>query len=121
MLHPISILPSSIKSRLTNASNPCGACMTELGCSSSSDRGLEASAAAFVVSSYDHHQLISVPLLMKRTSSPGFADRGGSGVASVSSFSIAVSSMSVVSVPLEEVAMGEGSAISLGLLVAREE
>lgn len=36
---------------LTKASKPCGAWMTELGCSSSSDLGLEAWAAAFLVSS----------------------------------------------------------------------
>ena len=46
-----------------------------------------------------------------RTSSPGFADLGG---VAVSSFSTAVSSMSVVFVPFDEVDMGEGSA-SLGL------
>ena len=36
---------------LTNASKPCGACMTELGCSSSSDLGFRASEAALEVSS----------------------------------------------------------------------
>lgn len=43
------ILPIKI---LTNASKPWGACMTELGCSSSSDLGFNASFAAFDVSSY---------------------------------------------------------------------
>lgn len=37
---------------LTNASKPWGACMTELGCSSSSDPGFNASSAVFGVSSY---------------------------------------------------------------------
>ena len=37
------------------------------------------------------------------------------GVASLSSVSIPVSSISVVSVPLDEGAMGEGSGTSLGL------
>ena len=35
---------------LTNDSKPCGACMTELGCSSSSERGCRASLPAFSVS-----------------------------------------------------------------------
>ena len=42
-------------------------------------------------------------------------------MASVSSLSRAVSSISVVSVPLDEVAMGDGSAMSLGLFVASGE
>ena len=50
-----------------------------------------------------------------RTFSIGSVDFGGSGVGSESSFSIAVSSISVVSVPVEDVAIGEGSAMSLGL------
>ena len=49
-----------------------------------------------------------------RTFSAGSVDFGGSGVGSGSSFS---SSMSVVSVPFDEVAIGEGSAMSLGLEV----
>ena len=53
------------------------------------------------------------------TSSPGFADLGGSGVMLSSSCSCAVSS--VVSVPVEEVAIGEGSGTSLGLSDARGE
>lgn len=55
-----------------------------------------------------------------RTLSTGSVDLGGSGVGSASSFSIPVSSMSVVSVPFDafdEVAIGEGSAMSLGLEV----
>ena len=51
---------------LTNTSNPCGACMTELGCSSSSDLGLSASTAALAVSSFK----------------AGSANFGGSGVGS---------------------------------------
>lgn len=49
------------------------------------------------------------------TFSIGSVDFDGAGVGSESSFSIAVSSMSVVSVPVEDVAIGEGSAMSLGL------
>ena len=52
-----------------------------------------------------------------RTFNAGSVDFGGSGVGSASSFSIPVSSMSVVSVPFDDVAMGEGSAMSLGLEV----
>lgn len=37
---------------ITKDSNPCGAWMTELGCSSSSERGCRASLPAFSVSSY---------------------------------------------------------------------
>ena len=49
---PISEAPDELgQVNLTNASKPCGACMTELGCSSSSDRGFRASEAAFTVSS----------------------------------------------------------------------
>ena len=49
------------------------------------------------------------------TFSIGSGILGGSGAARGSSFSIPVSSISVPSVPLEEVAIGEGSAISVGL------
>lgn len=45
----------------------------------------------------------------------GGGGSGGIGVASKSSFSMPVSSMSVVSVPFEDVAIGEGSGMSLGL------
>ena len=116
--HGISPALTSAKA-LTNASNPCGACMTELGCSSSSGAGVEDSAAAVTISSYSiisiHSCLPPKPLFL--TSNPGFAGFGGSGVGTSCSFSIAVSSICVVSVPFEEVDMGEGSAISLGLLV----
>lgn len=43
------------------------------------------------------------------------------GVESKSSFSIPVSSMSVVSVPFEDVAIGEGSGMSLGLEASGED
>ena len=56
-------------------------------------------------------------LRFARTFSAGSVDFGGSGVGSASSFSIPVSSMSVVSVPFDDVAIGEGSAMSLGLEV----
>lgn len=79
--------------------------MTELGCSSSSDLGLKASTAALAVSSFKE----------------GSANFGGSGVGSGSSFSMPVSSISVVSVPFEEGAMGEGSAMSLGLEARGED
>ena len=46
-----TVLMLSLSRCLTNASNPWGACITELGCSSSSDLGLRASEAAFAVSS----------------------------------------------------------------------
>ena len=105
--------------RLTKASKPDGACITELGCSSSSDRGFEACSAAFVVSSYDVSALPSHSFDW-RTPNPGLADLGGSGVV-LSSCSCIVSSISVVSVPVEEVAIGEGSGTSLGLSDARGE
>jgi len=79
--------------------------MTELGCSSSSDPGLKASTAALAVSSFK----------------VGSANFGGSGVGSWSSLSIPVSSMSVVSVPLDDGAIGEGSAMSLGLEARGED
>ena len=47
-----SLLPGSMApSQPTNESNPWGACMTELGCSSSSDLGFLASQTALEVSS----------------------------------------------------------------------
>lgn len=45
----------------------------------------------------------------------------GSGVGSLSSASVAVSSICVVSVSLEEVEMGDGSAMSLGLVGLKDE
>jgi len=43
----------------TNASKPWGACITELGCSSSSDLGLNASFAALTVSNYSLREHIA--------------------------------------------------------------
>lgn len=43
------------------------------------------------------------------------------GVESKSSFSMPVSSISVVSVPFEDVAIGEGSGMSLGLVASGED
>lgn len=118
---------------LTNASKPWGACMTELGCSSSSDLGFRASEAAFVVSSY---RVLSLTLFASyrqghmHTFNAGSVDleggggsggAGGIGVASKSSFSMPVSSISVVSVPFEDVAIGEGSGMSLGLEASGED
>lgn len=51
----------------------------------------------------------------------GAGGSGGIGVASRSSFSMPVSSMSVVSVPFEDVAIGEGSGMSLGLEASGED
>lgn len=85
--------------------------MTELGCSSSSDLGFRASEAAFTVSSFNAG---SVDL-------EGAGGSGGTGVGSRSSFSMPVSSMSVVSVPFEDVAIGEGSGMSLGLEASGED
>lgn len=104
--------------------------MTELGCSSSSDLGFRASEAAFTVSSW---RVVS-PLLLVwcwqgygQTFNAGSVDlegaggSGGTGVGSRSSFSMPVSSMSVVSVPFEDVAIGEGSGMSLGLEASGED
>ena len=60
------------------------------------------------------------------TFNAGSVDREGGGVScgigvgSKSSFSMPVSSMSVVSVPFEDVAIGEGSGMSLGLEASGE-
>ena len=60
------------------------------------------------------------------TFNAGSVDREGGGVSCgigvgyKSSFSIPVSSMSVVSVPFEDVAIGEGSGMSLGLEASGE-
>ena len=51
----------------------------------------------------------------------GAGGSGGTGVGSKSSASMPVSSMSVVSVPFEDVAMGEGSGMSLGLEASGED
>ena len=84
---------------LTNASKPCGAWMTELGCSSSSDLGFDAWAAASLVSSCDvisaafPHDSLSL-LSERHTPNPGLvAFMVGSGVGSLSSASVAVSSI----------------------------
>ena len=114
---------------LTNASKPCGACMTELGCSSSSDLAFRASEAALAVSSYNILGLLSLSCSRQGQAHTfnagsvdleGAGDRGGMGVGSKSSFSMPVSSMSVVSVPFEDVAIGDGSGMSLGLEASGE-
>ena len=62
------------------------------------------------------------PLSQRHTPNPGLvALMVGSGVGSLSSASVAVSSMWVVSVSLEEVEIGDGSAMSLGLVGLKEE
>lgn len=99
--------------------------MTELGCSSSSDRGFNASAAAFLVSSCSRSP---VPVLMDHRGVGGGGFASSSFVASCCSpeisepsLSIAVSSISEESVPLEMVVTGEGPAISLGLVARGED
>ena len=111
------ISPELDESRF-QASKPWGACITELGCSSSSDLGLEALSAASAVSSCILSARASIQNLIASTSRSGLADFG-SGVWS-STFSAAVSSISVVLVPFDEVDIGEGSAISLGLCARGE-
>ena len=113
---------------LANASKPSGACITELGCSSSSDLGLSASSAACFVSSC---RLALSPFgdlsdSLRAGPSCAFGDwasdeGGGCGVASASSCNASVSSIVVVSVLLDEVEIGEGSAMSLGLVARGDE
>lgn len=80
--------------RAWNDSNPWGACMTEFGCSSSSELDLTLSAATFFVSSF-------------KSRSPSLGVCLGCGIAS--SVARPVSSISVVSVPFDDGAIGEGS------------
>ena len=101
--------------------------MTELGCSSSSDRGRRASAAAFLVSSWrapfsadetpvDHREIDGGALLS--TPSTMFFP---SLEMSESSLSMPVSSISVDPPPLEIVVTGEGPAMSLGLVTSGDD
>ena len=91
--------------------------MTELGCSSSSARGFRASLPAFSVSIYERMSAespkTSIIYYTFNSRSAVFSE----GVMSASSDAMPepVSSISVVSVPLDEGAMGEGSGTSLGL------
>ena len=54
-----SMISPELEESRFQASKPCGACITELGCSSSSDRGFEACSAASVVSSCTYQLLPS--------------------------------------------------------------
>ena len=76
----------------------------------------------------DVQLLTSIGQSDAHTFNSGSVDREGGGVScgmgvgsgSKSSFSRPVSSMSVVSVPFEDVAIGEGSGMSLGLEASGE-
>lgn len=101
--------------------------MTESGCSSSSERGLRALSPAILVSSFVCLSQSMAPFpRLNCAHRPTFSSGSGafgadvdacccSGVGVESSSSAAVSSISVVSVPVDDGAIGDGSAMSLGL------
>ena len=96
--------------------------MTEVGCSSSSGLGFKASSDACFVSSLGKGSQLCIQKFLYdentfKSDSTGFSDGVVSDSDSSASapLSIPPSSISVTSVPFEEGAIGEGSAMSLGL------
>ena len=102
--------------------------MTELGCSSSSDLGLSASSAACFVfnckpslSPFGDFSDSLRGMALFTTGYWGSVNRGGCGVRSASSCWTSVSSILVVSVLSDDVEIGEGSAMSLGLVARGDD